>query len=248
MRWILKRLANMPDKSLSHHRDYALLMTFCYTGYRADSVLQMRWRDFQPRSDGEGMVHQWAGKGGKEKRKNMPPRVWTAILAYLHADGRYHPGQLSPSDDMIIWQGIRRHGNVNLAIQRFISAGHAPEEAKILAKQQIEEQGKNKSIAQSTANDILRRHLRRYFAEEMHRDGMRRSDAREEAKRIAATYHLHSLRHTFANTLDQASDGDIRLVSEMLDHSSIETTRTYLESIRDPEDKTTALLEQAYGF
>ncbi len=46
---------------------------------------------------------------------------------------------------------------------------------------------------------------------------------------MAAAYHLHSLRHRFANTLDQATDGDIRLVSEMLDHASIETTRTYLE-------------------
>ena len=37
VKWILDRLRNIQPKNLSHHRDYALLMTFCYTGYRVET-------------------------------------------------------------------------------------------------------------------------------------------------------------------------------------------------------------------
>ena len=57
VKWILNRLADIQPKSLSQHRDYALLMTFCYTGYRAETVLSMRWGDFRLRGDGDGVVH-----------------------------------------------------------------------------------------------------------------------------------------------------------------------------------------------
>ena len=117
-----------------------------------------------------------------------------------------------------------------------------------MANQQMTDEDQNKPIARSTANEILRRQLRRYYAYELHRDGLSKSEARLHAKRLATAYHLHSLRHTFASTLDAASDGDVRLISEMLDHASVKTTRLYLESIRDPQDKTTVLLEQAYDF
>lgn len=248
VKWMIRQLAEQKDKTLAQRRDYALLMTFAFTGYRADSVLRMKWGDFRPRSDGEGITHDWHGKRNKEKRKSFSSRVWNAILAYLEADGRYQPGHVTPDDEMVIWQATKRHGNRNLAIQRFVNKGHERVEAEVLADQYMAEQDPNKPISQSTANDILRRHLRRYFTAELRRDGMNAKDAREEARRMAGTYHLHSMRHRYANTLDQKLDGDIRLVSEMLDHSSIETTRTYLESIRDPEDKVTSLLEQAFGF
>lgn len=245
--YIINRLANMRNKALSHYRDHALLLTFYLTGYRADSVLSMQWGDFHMRTDGNGVNFDWSGKGGKQRRKSFPPRCWNLILAYLQADGRFHPGQIAPDDDMYIWQSLRRHGDLNLTVHRLVAKGHEYDEAVLLAKQQLAEKDPNRPIAQSTANDILRRHLRRYFEQDLRRDGMRKDDAKAEALRMAKTYHLHSLRHTFANALVEGG-GDIQLASEALDHSSIETTRTYLESIRDPEDKTTALLEQAYGF
>lgn len=248
IRWILRRLAAKANKSLADIRDHALLTTFAYTGYRADSVLSMQWGDFQPRSDGDGMTFYWRGKGGKERRKAVPPRVWDAICAYLKADGRYSPGHITPADDMAIWLPVRRHGLRTLAVQRYLAAGHTPAQAELLADEEVSGHGHNRAIAQSSANSILRRHLRRYYLHELRGEGMKHADAVVEAKRLAANFHLHSLRHTFANAIDQASEGDIRLVSELLDHSSIETTRTYLEAIRDPEDKATALLERAFGF
>ena len=248
MQWILNRLAKLHPKAISHYRDYALLMTFCYTGYRTETVLSMRWGDFQVRGDGVGVVHRWIGRFDKEVRKPFPHRVWSAILAYLQADGRYRPDQAPPDDEMFIWQGLRRHGNRNLAVQRLLAAGHEHEEAVVLAKQELEAQDGNKHIAHSTANEVLRRHLRHYYAHELRRDGMRKSEARALARRLATAYQLHSLRDTFANALDQATNGDIHLIADMLDHQNINTTRAYLESIRDPEDKVSALLEQAYGF
>ncbi|MCB0072645.1 MAG: tyrosine-type recombinase/integrase [Caldilineaceae bacterium] len=248
IRWILRRLAAKQNKSLADIRDHAILTTFAFTGYRADSVLSMRWADFQPRTDGDGMTFYWRGKGGKERRKALPARVWNAITAYLKADGRYMPGHITPDDDMVIWQAVRRHGMRNLAVQRFLAAGHQPDDAEMLADEEMDERTHNRPIAQSSANGILRRHLRRYYIHQLRGDGMPYAEAAKEAKRLAADYHLHSLRHTFANAIDQTSDGDIRLVSELLDHSSIQTTRTYLEAIRDPEDKATALLEQAFGL
>lgn len=248
IKWILRRIAAKQQKTLADIRDHAMLTTFSYTGYRADSVLSMRWGDFQPRADGEGMTFYWRGKGGKERRKAVPPRVWDAICAYLRADGRYIPGHVTPDDDMVVWQPIRRHGMRNLAVQRYLAAGHRQEDAEMLADEELADRGHNRPIAQSSANGILRRHLRRYYLHQLRGEGMKTPEATIEAKRLAADYHLHSLRHTFANIIDQASDGDIRLVSELLDHSSIETTRTYLEKIRDPEDKATALLERAFGI
>lgn len=248
MQWILRRLANKPNKTIADRRDYALLLLFYRTGYRADSSLRMRWGDLQPRTDGEGMTYMWKGKGGKERRKALPARVWNAIKAYLGADGRYIPGVIQPDDEMYIWQGVRGHGNRNLAVQRFLADGHEPEVAQALANQYMAEKEKNKPIAQSTANEMLRRHLTRYFKDDLHKSGVDVVMARGEAKRLANQYHLHSLRHAFANELDQASGGDVRMVSETLDHSSLETTRTYLESIRDPEDKATDLLERQFGL
>lgn len=245
---ILRAISHKEEKSLADRRDFALFTTFAFTGYRADSVLSMRWGDFQARADGEGMTFNWRGKGGKERRKAVPPRVWAAITAYLRSSGRFIPGHLTPEPDMYIWQGISTSGTRNLIVHQLIEQGYSEDVAQKLADGQMADYNVNKPITQSTALKALRRRLQRYYTLELRSHGLSHADASAEAKRMAAAYHLHSLRHTFANLIDQASDGDIRLVSELLDHSSIETTRTYLEKIRDPEDKATALLEKMFGF
>ncbi len=53
-----------------------------------------------------------------------------------------------------------------------MAKGHERDEAEVLADQYMADQDPNKPIAQSTANDILRRHLRKYFQFELRRDGM----------------------------------------------------------------------------
>ena len=59
--------------------------------------------------------------------------------------------------------------------------------------------------------------------------------------------HTHLLRHSFAFHLYRGTR-DPRLVQEALDHSSLQVTQIYLESMEEPEDKTSAELQQALGF
>lgn len=229
MQSILRGLAEKQNKSLADKRDYALLLTFYRTGYRADSVLQMKWGEIKPKESGEGTVFKWRGKGGKEKRKAFPDGAYHAIVAYLKADGRYAPGFPDHiEDDEFIWRPLRTHGVKNF--------GNA------------DEIGANRHITQSTANEMLRRRLKNHYIGELRRQGLTADQATAEAEKQAQRFHLHSLRHTFAHELDEASNGDIRLVSETLDHSRLETTRIYLGAIKDPEDKAVALLQSRFGF
>lgn len=59
--------------------------------------------------------------------------------------------------------------------------------------------------------------------------------------------HTHLLRHSFAFYLYRGTR-DPRLVQEALDHSSLQVTQIYLESMEEPEDRTSAALQQALGF
>ena len=59
--------------------------------------------------------------------------------------------------------------------------------------------------------------------------------------------HTHLLRHSFAFHLYRGTR-DPRLVQEALDHSSLQVTQIYLESMEEPEDKPSAALQQALGF
>lgn len=230
MRWILDNLATKENKSLSDYRDYALLLTFYRTGYRADSVLSMRWKDFSERSDGaDGAIFAWRGKGNKSKNKAMPPMIYDAIVAWLRAAGRWVPGHpLHVQPDDYIWQPIRVAGCANfMDITRLET---------------------NRHITQSTANGILQRHLRNYYEWRLSKDKHPKRTLRVEAQRLAKQYHLHSLRHTFASELAEASGDNILLVQELLDHESPETTRIYIKAIKNPQDKASALLQQMFGY
>ena len=72
---------------------------------------------------------------------------------------------------------------------------------------------------------------------------MPHAQAANEAKRLVADYHLHSIRHTFANMID-----NLELAQEALDHTSIQTTRIYKEAIKDPEDKVSAIIKAKLGI
>lgn len=248
MQWILRRLAGQEDKTVAEHRDFALLYWFYRTGWRADSVLRLKWGDFRPKANTDGWQVYWRGKRGKEKWKSVPPPVWNAMLAYLRADGRFVPGQVEPQDDEYIWQPVRTHGDRNLTVQRMMRhQGLEAEEAARLAAS-VEPEG-NRHISASTATEVLRRHLTRYFTQELRTvEGMGARAAREKATVRAAEFHLHSLRHTAANEAAQATKDDIRLISEFLDHESIETTRIYIEAIKEPEDKVASMLMAQFEF
>lgn len=227
MQWILRTLGDKPNKTIADHRDYALLLAFYRTGYRAASTLEMRWRDFDENAAG-GAIFDWKGKGGKSKRKTLSARIYNAIIAYLKADGRYAPGLPHHiQDDHYIWRPLRIHGVANFDIFAL---------------------DENRHITPSSATEILRRHLARFFRHKYLHAGYTPAAASAEAQHSAAKYHLHSLRHTFASEMAQASQENILLIQQLLDHESADTTRIYIGAIKQPEDKATALLEQQFGL
>lgn len=60
--------------------------------------------------------------------------------------------------------------------------------------------------------------------------------------------HPHQLRHTFAKHLYDASGGDIRLVSGLLDHKSIATTQIYIGAMERKEDTYSTKLMAQMGL
>jgi integrase/recombinase XerC len=60
--------------------------------------------------------------------------------------------------------------------------------------------------------------------------------------------HPHQLRHTFAHHLYEASGGDIRLVSGLLDHKSIATTQIYIGKLERKEDTYSTKLMAQLGL
>ena len=232
MRWIIDRLLHRPEKSPSDYRDLALLLTFYRTGYRSASVLTMKWGDFEERTDGKaGAIHDWKGKGGKEKKKALPGIVYAAIIAYLKDDGRWSPGNpwhITP--DEYIWRPQRLTGCANFSNV----------DPKLVDE--------NRHIAPSTATGILQKHLRHFFAAKLRKEKYPEEGIKAEACRLAGRYHLHCLRHSFASELAQASGDNIMLVQALLDHESADTTKIYIGAIKQPEDKASDLLAAEFGY
>lgn len=232
IRWIIDRLIHRHEKSPSDYRDLALLLTFYRTGYRSDSVLTMKWGDFEERTDGKaGAIHDWKGKGGKEKKKALPAMVYASIIAYLKDDGRWSPGNpwhITP--DEYIWRPQRLTGCAN-----FTNV-----DPKLVDE--------NRHIAPSTATGILQKHLRHFFAAKLRKEKYPEENVKAEAGRLARRYHLHCLRHSFASELAQASGDNIMLVQALLDHESADTTKIYIGAIKQPEDKASDLLAAEFGY
>lgn len=225
---IFRTLEQKQHKTLADLRDFALLLTFYRTGWRAEEVLIMTWGNIRPRNDDQGYIFQWKGKGDKEGKRALPERCYHAIVAYLKAAGRYLPGHPQHiDDDHYIWQPLRVTGVTNLGDHKLDT---------------------NRHITQSSANEILRRHLIRHYTRALRQTGERdRATLKKIATEKAQRYHLHSLRHSLAHELYEAT-GDLLRVSRQLNHSSLETTRIYVDSLKDPVDDYTDLLAAKFGI
>jgi len=86
-------------------RNYALLLTFLYTGWRSAELLRMRWGDVRPhRSEAGTMVFAWQGKGGKSQDDVLPGVCWGAICAFLKQAGRLLPERgVDPGREEFVW-------------------------------------------------------------------------------------------------------------------------------------------------
>jgi integrase len=224
--WIIHDLQHR-QSSAGNLRNLALMLMFGLNGWRNEEVLTMTWGKLTKNTQRTGQyTYRWTGKArnGAEEKRPIPVPVHNAIVAYLKTAGRWRT--IQPDD--YIWQPLRTHGLANFANAAALPA--------------------NTHIAQSTANEILRSQLRRYYRRLALTAGLDRADAATYASEHAARYSIHSLRHMFAWELYQGSNHDIDLVSKKLGHKSIATTQIYLQHLQEPEDDHSDLLARQLGL
>jgi site-specific recombinase XerD len=118
-------------------RDYALLLTLLYTGWRAKEVLSLRWGDVGENPDQPGgYLCRWP-EGPRSTPAALPARCYQAILLYLCGANR-PPDQLQ--HEVYLWQPLHTCGCANLLHVRELAA--------------------NRPITTAQANNILRKRLR----------------------------------------------------------------------------------------
>lgn len=67
-------------------RDYALMVAYVLTGARNSELRRLRWGDLE--QEGDRIVWQWTGKGGKSERREFPWPAYHLITDYLRLAGR----------------------------------------------------------------------------------------------------------------------------------------------------------------
>ena len=81
------------QETVAGARNYALIATYLYTGWRSAELLRMQWKDIRPSQTQPGtFVFKWRGKGGKKKDDVLPAVCFHAIVHYLKLAGRCLPG------------------------------------------------------------------------------------------------------------------------------------------------------------
>lgn len=75
-------------------RDYALFLTYLFTGRRNSEVRTLRWGDIAV--TGGRAWYRWSGKGKANQRYELAMPAWEAIKAYLRAAGRLE--SMQPND------------------------------------------------------------------------------------------------------------------------------------------------------
>lgn len=77
-------------------RDFALLMTYLYTGRRSSEIANLRWADIEVDGQRGRYYYDWRGKGGKSRKDELPPPCYHAIVAFLKLTGRH--ATIQPDD------------------------------------------------------------------------------------------------------------------------------------------------------
>lgn len=223
--WMIQDLQNRKSTT-GNLRNLALMLMFGLNGWRNTEVISMTWGKLSENNQKPGQfTYRWTGKArdGAEEKRPIPAAVYHAIAAYLKSDGRW--GKMEADD--YIWQPLRTHGCNNFGTGKLDA---------------------NRHIEQSTANEILRGLLRRYYKRLALKAGLDPAQAADYAVEHAGRFSIHSLRHMFAWELYGASGHDIDFVSKKLGHKSISTTQIYLQHLKEPVDDHSDLLAKQLGL
>ncbi|MEN6579624.1 MAG: tyrosine-type recombinase/integrase, partial [Anaerolineaceae bacterium] len=90
-------LASIDRSTVKGSRDYALLITYVFTGRRNSEIRNLRWGDIE--ASGGETWYRWSGKG-KSRRDQMPQPVIDAIQDYLRISKR--DTHIKPTDFIFV--------------------------------------------------------------------------------------------------------------------------------------------------
>ena len=201
-------------------RNYALIASYLYTGWRSAELRRMRWGDIrESRTQPGTYIYKWTGKGGKKKDDTLPAVCYHAITHYLKLAGRWLPGQeagrhADNSAGLVAEHAIRPEEHVWLPVST-----HSLENFANIG----EDRDADQPISGKTALRILRSALRWSGVPDWN------------------AYRIHDLRHTHARLLLE-SGHDINVVRERLNHANLGTTGRYTAIVHkaDPVDHHSA--------
>lgn len=92
---VRKCLRAMNPATLLGARDFALVMTYLYTGRRSSEIGNLRWGDIDTDALKGRYYYTWHGKG-KSRTDELPPPAYHAITNFLRVTGRMET--IKPAD------------------------------------------------------------------------------------------------------------------------------------------------------
>jgi site-specific recombinase XerD len=93
---VKKVLKSINTSSLTGSRDYALIVTYLYTGRRSSEIANLRWSDIAVDQVKGKYYYEWMGKGAKGRTDELPPPAYHAIVNFLKVNGRHE--SIKPAD------------------------------------------------------------------------------------------------------------------------------------------------------
>lgn len=85
---VRKVLQAINKSTLTGSRDFALIVTYLYTGRRSSEIGNLRWAAIEVDAIRGKYYYEWSGKGGKHRRDELPPPAYHAIVNFLKVTGR----------------------------------------------------------------------------------------------------------------------------------------------------------------
>jgi integrase len=208
-------------------RDYALFVFYAATGDRRAEIINLRSRDINFTET--GLTYRVRLKGGRRGKKTVDnPNVLKALLDYVTASGR-DPAKLF-ARDAPLWLPHDAAKKERTKKKRLDAKMKREELQEALAR-------KGADLKMMPKPEKPRGLTSHAFARRM----------KHYAQRAGINdFHLHMIRHTFADAVSRKS-GSYAVTQDALGHASQQTTRRYVPNIETRSNSFSSLLEEQIG-
>lgn len=210
-------------------RNLAMLLMFGLNGWSVNEVLSMQWQYIYHEKNSHIYLSADQGESdsGEQTGRPLPAQNYTTIVAYLSYAGRFYPEMPEHPDHIqggdYIWQPVI-HANRNNFGTSSKKLDH------------------NRPVSATSANNVFRRSLVRYFRHHFQQQGLPPDKAKSAAEAQAKKYALQGLRHMVAQQFYAGSNNDLQKVQELMNHKNLFTTQVYLENMDRTRDQHSQIL------